>query len=61
MFDIAYEMAVIERQCFEAVTKRLRARQLGEAWSGLPEGEATEANGKQPEASQGAVQVVEAC
>jgi hypothetical protein len=59
MFDIAYEMAVIERQCYEAVTRRLRARQMGEAWNGL-EGytHAQEANQQQAEAEQRAVQQV---
>lgn len=33
--DIIIELAIIERQCREAVEQKIRSRQLGEAWIGL--------------------------
>lgn len=36
--DIAIEIARIEREARERVREKLAARQLGEAWVGLPVG-----------------------
>jgi hypothetical protein len=33
--DIQIELARIEREAFEAVCRKVAARQLGEAWKGL--------------------------
>ena len=49
-----------ERAAREAVERRLRALQLGEAWIGLHEGEAYEAQRHGPHAKQADVQIMEA-
>ena len=35
-FDPALEVAIIVRQCYEAVLRRVRERQLGEAFLTIP-------------------------
>jgi len=39
--DIIIELARIEREALEAVRRKIAARQLGEAWEGLEDVDAT--------------------
>ena len=58
--DIVLAMAQEVRLATEAVERRLRARQLGEAWVGLAQSQPSEAYRHQHHAEHGVVQVVEA-